>query len=126
MSSRHPIAVARGRGSAKSGVHHWFAQRASAVLLVLLVAWLFYAAFALSGAGFAEARAFVASPLNATLAILLLSALFYHAALGLQVVIEDYVHSPAAEWVLHFLVRAGALLGAVLGVVYVLKIALGA
>ena len=126
MSTRHPLAVARGRGSAKSGVHHWIMQRATAVLLLVLMAWLGYAAVALSGAGYDEARAFIASPLNAALAILLLIGLFYHAALGLQVVIEDYVHGPATELVLHFLVRAGALLGIALGVVYVLKIAFGA
>jgi succinate dehydrogenase / fumarate reductase membrane anchor subunit len=126
MSMTNPLARARGHGSAKSGVHHWFAQRASAVLLIFLVAWLIYAAFALAGADHAGARAFLAHPANAAAAILLVVALLYHAMLGLQVVIEDYVHQPAAEIVLHFLVRAGAWFGMALGIIQLLKIALGA
>jgi succinate dehydrogenase / fumarate reductase membrane anchor subunit len=122
----NPLARARGHGSARDGVHHWLAQRASAVLLVLLAAWLLYAVLALAGADHAAVRAFLAQPLNAALMLLLLVSLFHHAMLGLQVVIEDYVHQAAIATILHFLTRAGALLGAALGVVHVLKIALGA
>jgi succinate dehydrogenase / fumarate reductase membrane anchor subunit len=126
MNMTNPLARARGHGSAKSGVHHWIAQRATAVFLVFLVGWMGYAMFALAGADYAAAQDFIARPLNAALLILLLIVLFYHAMLGLQVVIEDYVHHPAAELTLHFLTRAGAWLGMALGVVNVLKIALGA
>ena len=65
-------------------------------------------------------------PLNAAFLVVLIVTMFYHAVLGLQVVIEDYVHHAATEIVLHFLTRAGALIGAVLGVIYVLKLAMGA
>lgn len=126
MSTTNPLARARGHGSARSGVHHWFAQRASAVLLVFLAAWLLYAVVVLAGADFATARAFLAQPFNAALMILLLVSLFYHAMLGLQVVIEDYVHQAAMAMALQFLARAGAFLGMALGAVHVLKIALGA
>jgi succinate dehydrogenase / fumarate reductase membrane anchor subunit len=122
----NPLARARGHGSARDGVHHWFAQRASAVLLILLAAWLLYMVMTLAGADHATVRAFLAQPLNAALMILLLISLFYHAMLGLQVVIEDYVHLAASAIVLQFLVRAGAYLGMTLGIVHVLKIALGA
>jgi succinate dehydrogenase / fumarate reductase membrane anchor subunit len=126
MSMTNPLARARGHGSAKSGVHHWVAQRATAVFLVFLVGWMAYAMVSLAGADHAAAREFVARPFNAALLILLLTALFYHAMLGLQVVIEDYVHHPAVELTLHFLTRAAAWLGMALGIVNVLKIALGA
>jgi len=126
MSMTNPLARARGHGSAKSGVHHWMAQRATAVFLVFLVGWMGYALFMLAGADHAAAREFIARPFNAALLILLLIVLFYHAMLGLQVVIEDYVHHPAAELTLHFLTRAGAWLGMAVGVVNVFKIALGA
>ena len=125
MSMRNPLARAKGHGSAKEGVHHWYAQRASAVLLVFLFGWLIYAAFALAGGGYAASAAFISNPVNAALLCVLLVALLYHAMLGLQVVIEDYVHSPAVEVVLYFVTRAGAYVMMALGIVHVLKLALG-
>lgn len=122
----HPLARARGHGSAKSGVHHWLAQRISAALLLFLIPWLVYALMANAGAGHADALAFVAVPWNATLLILSLLVLLYHGMLGLQVVIEDYVHQRWLELTLHFAVRAGTLLAAALGVTHTLKLVLGA
>lgn len=121
----NPLARARGHGSAREGVRHWFAQRATAVFLVFLVGWMAYAMFSLAGADFAAARAFIAVPVNAALLIVLVIVLLWHAMLGLQVVIEDYVHHPATEMLLHLLTRGGAWLGMALGVVNVLRIALG-
>jgi succinate dehydrogenase / fumarate reductase membrane anchor subunit len=126
MSMTNPLARARGHGSAKGGVGHWLAQRATAVFLIFLVGWLGYAAFTLAGADFAVARGFMAHPFNAALLVLLVITVLYHGMLGLQVVVEDYVHHPAAEITLHFLIRAGAYLGMALGVINVLIIALGA
>jgi succinate dehydrogenase / fumarate reductase membrane anchor subunit len=126
MSMVNPLAKARGLGSAKEGVHHWYAQRASALLLIVLIGWLVYAGLVLSGADYDTARAFVAQPVNAAFLILLVVTLLYHAVLGLQVVIEDYVHNRGIEVVLYFLTRAGAFLGMAFGIVYILKLALGA
>jgi len=126
MSMINPLARARGHGSAKEGVHHWYAQRASAVLLIVLTAWLIYAMIALAGADHGQARAFIANPTNAAFLVLLIVSMFYHAMLGLQVVIEDYVHSPVLEAVFYFISRAGAVFGMALGVIHVLKLALGA
>jgi succinate dehydrogenase / fumarate reductase membrane anchor subunit len=122
----NPLAKARGLGSAKQGVHHWYAQRASAVLLILLVGWLIYAMITLAGAAHGQAADFIAKPVNAAFLVLLVVSLFYHAMLGLQVIIEDYVHRPALEIVLHFATRAGAFFGMALGIIHVLKLALGA
>jgi len=126
MSMVNPLARARGLGSAKEGVHHWYVQRASAILLIFLVAWMIYAMFSLAGTGYAEAAEFVARPVNAAFLAVLLVTLFYHAMLGLQVVIEDYVHQPVVEVVLLLLTRAGAYIGMAIGIIYVLKLAIGA
>lgn len=126
MSMVNPLAKARGHGSAKEGVQHWYMQRATAILLLFLVGWLIYATFKLAGTGYAEAAAFISKPTNAALMLVLLVSLFYHAMLGLQVVIEDYVHQPVLEVVLHFLTRAGAFVGMAIGIIHVLKLALGA
>lgn len=122
----NPLARARGLGSAKEGVGHWIAQRVTAVLLIFLTGWGVYAAFVLAGADFATARDFVRQPVNAALLVVLLVSLLYHAMLGLQVVIEDYVHHRATEILLHLLTRAGGWLGMAVGIVYTLKITLGA
>jgi succinate dehydrogenase / fumarate reductase membrane anchor subunit len=126
MSMTNPLAKARGMGSAKEGVHHWYAQRASALLLIVLVSWLIFAIFSLSGADYTAARSFISQPVNAAFSSLLIVTLFYHAMLGLQVVIEDYVHHPVLEVVFYFLSRAGAFFGMALGIIHVLKLALGA
>ena len=123
---KHPLARARGHGSAKSGVQHWLVQRVSAGMLVLLLPWLTYSLLQLAGASHAEALAFVAEPWNATLLLLSLLLLLYHGMLGLQVVIEDYVHQRALELSLHFVLRAATLLAATLGVIHIMKLTLGA
>jgi succinate dehydrogenase / fumarate reductase membrane anchor subunit len=123
---RNPLERARGHGSAKAGVHHWYAQRASALLLIVLVGWLIYAMTRLSGADHTAASSFIAQPANAAFLVLLIVALLYHAMLGLQVVIEDYVHHPVLEVVLFFISRAAAFFGMTLGIIHALKLALGA
>jgi len=126
MSMRNPLQRARGLGSAKEGVHHWYAQRASALLLIVLVGWLIYAIMLLADADHSAASSFIAQPTNAAFFILLIVTLLYHAMLGLQVVIEDYVHHPVLEVVFYFITRAGAFFGMALGTIHVLKLALGA
>jgi succinate dehydrogenase / fumarate reductase membrane anchor subunit len=123
---QHPLARARGHGSAKSGVHHWLVQRVSAGMLVLLLPWLTYSLLQLAGASHAEAQAFVAEPWNATLLLLSLLLLLYHGMLGLQVVIEDYVHQRVLELSMHFVLRAATMLAATLGVIHIMKLTLGA
>ena len=122
---RNPLERARGHGSAKSGVHHWLAQRTTALLLLALIPWALYALVVLAGSNHAEAAGFVARPLNASLLILLLASLLYHAVLGLQVVIEDYVHCRGLEILLHFLVRLAALIAGITGTLHILQLALG-
>ncbi|MDX1625680.1 MAG: succinate dehydrogenase, hydrophobic membrane anchor protein [Wenzhouxiangellaceae bacterium] len=123
-SLRHPIARARNLGSAGSGVEHWWSQRFSSILLVPLVAWLVWALLALPGADYAAAHEWLARPWNAGMAILFVGASFYHARLGLQVIIEDYVHHRATEVAMQVLVAIAALVGALISILAVLRVAL--
>ncbi|MGH8105578.1 MAG: succinate dehydrogenase, hydrophobic membrane anchor protein, partial [Arenimonas sp.] len=89
---RDPLATARGLGSAKDGVNHWWMQRVTAVALLFLSPWFIYFAVSLIGADQFSVRAAIAEPLNAILLISFVIAMCWHARLGLQVVVEDYVH----------------------------------
>lgn len=95
MSIQTPLARARGLGSAKDGVGHWWAQRVSALALIPLTLWFVYSLACHAGSSHAELVAWLSSPLVAVPLALYLAAIFYHSQLGLQVVVEDYVHS---EW----------------------------
>ena len=99
MSSyRTPLGKARGLGSGHAGVHHWTVQRLTAISNVPLVFWFIASAvLALSGATYADTVEWLRSPVTATLMVLLVISVFYHARLGLQVIIEDYVHQPGAK-----------------------------
>src|ERR1700739_1025545 len=90
-----PLGRAIGLGSAKEGVEHWWRQRVSALALVPLTLWFVVAVIGLVGPDNAVFIAWVRNPMVALFLVLLLVATFYHAALGLQVVIEDYVHGEA-------------------------------
>lgn len=120
---RNPLERALNHGSAGSGVHHWWAQRFSAILLVPLTLWLVWTLAVLAGADYAAARDWIASPWNASMAVLLVGSTFYHARLGMQVVIEDYVHQRALEVTLQVLVAAAALVGAIVSTIAILKVA---
>ena len=92
MSLRNPIARAKGLGSAKDGVGHWWSQRLTAIALALLTPWFVIFAVGLIGADQAAVRDAIAQPLSATLLAAFVLSLFWHAQLGLQVVVEDYIH----------------------------------
>ena len=86
---------ARGLGSAKQGSAHWWAQRLTGIALVPLTLWFVVSLIALGGAGHDRVVAWIADPVVAVLTVLLIGTVFHHGQLGLQVVIEDYVHT---EW----------------------------
>jgi succinate dehydrogenase / fumarate reductase membrane anchor subunit len=126
MRLRHPIASARGLGSAKDGVGHWWRQRLTAVLLVPLTVWFLWWASAFALGDPAVARARLAQPVDALLMIAFLIAAAWHAQLGLQVVVEDYVHHRGLELGLQILLRALFFIAAAAGVLAVLRIAVTA
>ena len=97
MDRRTPLARARGLGSAKNGVGHWWAQRVSALLLVPLTVWFAFALVGLPLNDYAAVSIWMAGGSNPVWLALLLLALCWHSRLGVQVVIEDYVHGPALK-----------------------------
>jgi succinate dehydrogenase / fumarate reductase membrane anchor subunit len=123
---RSPLGRAIGLGSAKEGVAHWWRQRVSALALVPLTLWFVIAVIGLIGADHAAFIAWVRSPMPAVFLVLLLVATFYHTALGLQVVIEDYIHGEVARLAALLIMRLLCVLFAVRGIFAVLKMALGA
>lgn len=122
---RSPLGRVRGLGSAKEGVEHWWMQRLTALALIPLTLWFVAALVAHMGAGHAAATAWIGSPLTVGLLVLLIAVTFYHAQLGLQVVIEDYIHREAAKITLLILVKAAGLILALAGILAVLFIAFG-
>ncbi len=123
---RSSLGRAIGLGSAKEGVEHWWAQRITGLALVPLGLWFVIAVIELVGADRMLFVEWVRHPVPAVLLVLLLIATFYHGALGLQVVIEDYVHDEALKLGLLIIMRLASIVLAALGVFAVLKLALGA
>ncbi len=95
MSLRTDLAKVRGLGSAKEGSAHWWSQRVTAVALVPLIFWFVASIISLVGAQQAVVQAWVATPWVSVLLILLCIAMFHHLQLGMQVILEDYIH---VEW----------------------------
>jgi len=126
MSLRAPLGRVLGLGSAKDGTGHWWAQRVSAVALVFLGLWFVVRISALPILEHDLVVEFVANPLNSVLLTLLCLAAAYHSYLGVQVVIEDYVHAAGLKLVSLILSRFGHIFLAVVSVYAILRIGLGA
>lgn len=123
---RTPLKNARGLGSAKDGTHHFVLQRITAIALVFLSLYVVGLIISLVGDDYATVHAAVARPFNAVLLIAFLIATFWHAKLGLQVIIEDYVHTPWSATLLHLANIFICVLAALASVLAVVRIALGA
>ena len=92
MSERTPLGRVRGDGAAKEGVGHWWAQRLTSIALVPLLVWLLFSLLSLPALDHATVSAWMGAPGRALLLILLVAISAWHSQLGVQVVIEDYVH----------------------------------
>lgn len=97
MSLRSPLSRVLGSGSAKEGTEHWWMQRVTAIALLVLGAWFLISLQGVETYQQADLYAWVAHPVNAVMLLLLSVTLAWHSALGVQVVIEDYVHGPALK-----------------------------
>jgi len=126
MSLRSPLGRVLGLGSAKGGSGHWYSQRTTAVALLILGCW-FLASLAMLGPGLSHAAIvhWLASPFSAAMALLFLLVSAYHALLGLQVVVEDYVGDKGTRVVVLVAIKFALVVAALVGVLAVLRLALG-
>jgi succinate dehydrogenase / fumarate reductase membrane anchor subunit len=115
----------RGLGSAKDGTGHWWAQRTTAVALVPLTVWFVVGVVSHAGAPLGAVKAWLGSPVNAVLMLALVAAMFQHARLGVQVVIEDYVHCETVKIAALLAVNGAALLFGGFAAFSILKVAFG-
>lgn len=124
MSLKTPLARARGLGAAHGGTHHWWVQRLTAIALLPLLPWFAISLASLATADHATAATWLARPLNAILTLALLASLFHHMHLGLQVVIEDYIHGHGRKLAALLAVKYATALLAIAAAFAVLKVAL--
>lgn len=125
MELRSSLGRARGLGSANEGVHHWWGQRVSAIALVPLSLWFVFSVIGLIGADWVEFREWIGLFGNAVLMVVLVAVLFYHAYLGMQVVIEDYVHGEGAKVATLVIVKFALVIMGVSCILAVLRMAIG-
>jgi succinate dehydrogenase / fumarate reductase membrane anchor subunit len=126
MELRSPLSRVRGLGPAKEGgTGHWWAVRITAIALVPLVVWFVISALSMVGADYAQFRAWAGAHGNPVLLILLTIAIYHHGQLGLQVIIEDYIHHEAAHFTTLILVKLGALFLAVYTIFSVVRLTFG-
>lgn len=124
MSLQSPLNKVLGLGSAKEGTGHWWSQRLTAVSLVPLTLWFAFSLLTMDHGSYAAVVSWIAEPLHSILLILLVISLVYHSSLGLQVVIEDYVHGAVKVAVL-VTVQLGHVVLVVAGIYAVVVISFG-
>ena len=124
MSLQSPLAKVLGLGAAKEGAGHWWTQRVSSVALLLLTPWFLLSLITLGDVSYASVTVWIAAPVHSVLLSLLVVVASYHAQLGLQVIVEDYVASKGVRMMVLLLINFALLLLAVIAVFSILRIAL--
>lgn len=125
MSLRTPLGRARGLGSAKEGTQHWWAQRLTAIALIPLCLWFIYSIVCMTGMQHDVVVDWIKSPVVTVLLLLLIFSLFYHAQLGMQVVIEDYIDCEVLKITSIILNKFVMLFAGLASIVAILKVFLG-
>lgn len=126
MGNGTSIGRVRGLGSAHNGAHHWLVQRFTAIGNLLLVGWLIVSILLLPNMDYATVREWLRAPISATAMALLLISTFWHARLGIQVLIEDYVHEHGSKFACIAALNLAVFAGAGFGLFCVIRLALGA
>lgn len=121
---RTPLGRAKGLGSAKSGLHHWWAERVTSVALIPLTLWFVFSVLALAGHSQADVAHWAGQPLVAVLLIAFIIASFHHAQLGLQAVLEDYLHDEGQRLIWMMAMKAIVWLLGLAALLSVLKLAI--
>lgn len=124
MGNGTPIGRVRGLGSAHSGAHHWLVQRFTAIGNLLLMAFLVVSFALLPGYDYATVYGWASQPLPATALALLVISVFWHARLGLQVLIEDYIKNAGTKFGVLAFLNLATFGGAAFGLVSIARIAL--
>lgn len=124
MSLRSPLGKVRGLGSAKGGTHHWWMQKITAVALIPMTVWFVSSIVQMTQADYEVVINWMNSPVNAVLMILFVATGIYHLKLGLQVIIEDYIHSEGWKTIYQIAVIFGCVALATTALFSILKIAL--
>jgi succinate dehydrogenase membrane anchor subunit len=125
MSLQTPLAKVKGLGSAKEGSHHWWHQRLSALALIPLSLWFIYSLLSMTTSDYNTVVQWLRLPYVTVLLVLFISSLFYHAQLGLQVVIEDYIDSEWQKITSIILVKFLVIVGALASVLSILNVFFG-
>jgi len=124
MSLKTPRARAQGLGSAQHGATHFWHQRATAVILLPLTIWFVWVVARFTGAELSQVRYFFTNPINASLMLIFVLAGLYHMTLGVQVIIEDYIHRESTRLALLVLNQFAALAIAAVCTIAILRLAL--
>jgi succinate dehydrogenase / fumarate reductase, membrane anchor subunit len=121
---RSPLGRARGLGSARAGSKHWWAQRLTAVALVPLTLWFIWSVLHLTDASQGDIADWLASPITLALMLALIAATFHHLQLGMQVVVEDYVHQEGAKFAVGLAIKGLCILLALICAISALALGL--
>ena len=125
MGNGTSIGRVRGLGPAHHGAHHWLVQRFTAIGNVVLMSWLLVSLIMLGDYGHANVVKWLSQPISATAMILLVISLFWHARLGLQVLIEDYIHDAGSKFAAISALNLATIGGGAFGIFSVAALAFG-
>ncbi len=125
MGNGTSIGRVRGLGPSHHGAHHWLSHRFSAITNLVLMSWFIVSLLLLDEYSYETVTGWLSKPLSATAMALLVASLFWHARMGLTVLIEDYVHNPGSKFALLSALNIAAFGGGAFAIFSVASLAFG-